>query len=73
MNLSFDEYDFYMYVPFVVYNNCVCAFRYNGAYCGRYITLKYTANVGQFLVIVVIRTNFFTPTNCDRECYYQKS
>ena len=31
MNLIFDEYDFYVYVCFVVYNNCVGAFRYNDA------------------------------------------
>ena len=31
MNLIFDESDFYVYVRFVVYNNCVRAFRYNDA------------------------------------------
>ena len=31
MNIIFDEYDFYVYVRFVVYNNCVGAFRYNDA------------------------------------------
>ena len=59
MNLIFDEYDFYVYVQQLCW--CVslqlCSIAVD-------ITLKYTANVGQFLVIVivVIRTNFFTPT-----------
>ena len=29
--LIFNEYDFYVYVRFIVYNNCVHAFRYNDA------------------------------------------
>ena len=76
MSLIFDEYDFHVYVRSFccVQQLCWCV-SLQWCLIALDITLKYmfTANVGQFLVIIVIRTNFFIPTNCDRECSYQES